>query len=229
MAIEDAIAALRDQLPDVIAQLGEERGTTLIQLIGRLGGTDRSQALVEIADLLVEGLPREHPVRRALIGGTLLAPGTLDWPGIIRDFQDLVAGVSFPAAPDLSSAAPQPRSPVPGEEILAAVTGRLLRAPALGEPDVRGLGVDPDDPGLVRLTRPDGQHQWPAFQFGADGSVPAVVRSVNRLLGAQHDPVGTGDWWLSRNGWLQDVPARLIGIVPDDLLLRAAQAVSSEV
>jgi hypothetical protein len=52
---------------------------------------------------------------------------------------------------------------------------------------------------------------------------------VNDLLDVANDPVGAADWWLSRNAWLDGQPSQLIGVVPDDHLLRAARALSQEV
>jgi hypothetical protein len=121
------------------------------------------------------------------------------------------------------------QDPRPSGWILRDVTERLLGAPALTESEVRRRGADPADPGLIRLDRADGGWQWPEFQFARAGGPWPVVRAVNQLLGAAADPVGTADWWLSKNGWLDDEPQRLIGTVPDDLLMQAARAVGSEV
>ena len=52
---------------------------------------------------------------------------------------------------------------------------------------------------------------------------------MNQLLDAAADPLGAADWWLSSNGWLGEQPSLLIGQVPDDLLVRAARAIGSEV
>ncbi len=145
VAIEDAIWALQEHWGDVTARLDAGSREELGRMLDDLDGPDRPRAMARIADLLVEGLPREHPVRRALVGGTLLAPGVLDWPAVTR----------------------------------------ALR-------------------GLSAATSPS-------------------------LLGARADPLGVADWWLSRNGWLGDAPYRLIGEIPDDLLLQAARAVTAEV
>ncbi len=218
VAIEDAIWALQEHWGDVTARLDAGSREELGRMLDDLDGPDRPRAMARIADLLVEGLPREHPVRRALVGGTLLAPGVLDWPAVTRALRGLSAATS-----------PRIDDPAPGGGILRDVADRLLRAAALSEAELRGLGLDPGDPGLIRLTRPDGSYQWPAFQFGPHGSMPDVVRGINLLLGARADPLGVADWWLSRNGWLGDAPYRLIGEIPDDLLLQAARAVTAEV
>jgi hypothetical protein len=114
------------------------------------------------------------------------------------------------------------------DALLRSAAERLLRAPALGEDQVAGRGSDPADPDLIRLDRPDGAAQWPAFQFAPGGGPWPVVREVNRILDAARYPLGAADWWLSRNGWLDEVPSRLIGVA-DDRLVRAARAIRSEV
>jgi len=218
MAIEDAIWALQEHWADVTARLDAGSREELGRMLDGLDGPDRPRAMARIADLLVEGLPREHPVRRALVGGTLLAPSVLDWPAVTRVLRDLSAATGLRIS-----------DPLPGGVVLRDVADRLLGVAALSEADLRGAGLDPDDPGLIRLARADGSYQWPAFQFEARGSGPDVVRRINRLLGARSDPLGVADWWLSRNGWLGDAPYRLVGEIPDDLLLQAAQAVAAEV
>lgn len=216
MAIEDALRALRDHWDDVVARLGARRAQKLRELAGELGGPGHKAAVTRMADLLVEDLPPDHPVRRALAEGYLLAPSVVDW----ADLQ-----VSLSALPlRLPEAAPGGYGPV-----MAGVLARLLSAPALSEHEVRRRGADPADPGLIRLDRPDGSGQWPAFQFQPEDGLLPVVRAVNDLLGAHSDPVGAADWWLSRNAWLNGQPSSLIGIVPDDHLVRAARALSAEV
>jgi hypothetical protein len=161
-----------------MARLDAQARADLARMLAELAGPDRPGTLSQIADLLVEGLPRDHPVRRALVGGRLLAPAVIDWPAITRALLDLSA------APSLSG------EDRPHGGVLLDVTRRLLGTAAISEAEVRGLGLDPGDPGLVRLVRADGRHQWPAFQFGPDGDVPAVVRAVNELLGARTGPFG---------------------------------------
>lgn len=215
MAIEDAIAALPEHWDDVVTRLGPAKSEELQGFIAAMDGPDQMRALARIADLMVEGLPPDHPVRRALIEGDLYVPATLDWPAITEALRDKAEGL-------LSEQRP-------GELILRSVTDRLLRAPALAEAEVRRRGADPADPGLIRLDRADGGRQWPAFQFAPGGAPLPVVREVNQLLDAAAYPLGAADWWLSRNGWLGEQPSLLIGRVPDDHLVRAARAIRSEV
>lgn len=216
MAVEDAIYALRDHWDDVVSRLDLKRRQGLQDLMAELGGPRHQQALAELADLLVEELPADHPVRRALAEGDLFqAPAARDW----TEFRLSLDALAWPSG-DLAEA---------GEPVLAAVLDRLLRAPALTEDDVRRRGADPADPRLIRLERRDGGRQWPEFQFGPGGGPLAVVRAVNELLDAAGDPLGAADWWLSRNAWLNGQPSRLIGVVPDDHLVRAARALRAEV
>jgi len=216
MAVEDAIRALRDHWDDVVSRLDEQRRQELRGLVADLGGPGHQRAVARLADLLVEELPPDHPVRRALAQGYLLAPpATPDWTELRASLEALAwrpeegAGV--------------------GEPVLAAVLDRLLRVPALTEDEVRRRGADPADPDLIRLDRRDGGRQWPEFQFAPGAGPLAVVRVVNGLLDAAGDPVGAADWWLSRNAWLDGQPSLLIGVAPDDHLVRAARALSAEV
>jgi hypothetical protein len=222
MAIEDAMVALQEHWDDVIEMLGPERSRRLRYLIEGLGGADQARVAARMAGLLVEGLPSEHPVRRALTEGTLLVPGTMDLTTLSTPLQALAA-----LWPDAAPAA-GPDADLTPDALLRSVAERLLRAPALGEDQVAGRGGDPADPDLIRLDRPDGAAQWPAFQFAPGGGPWPVVREVNRILDAARYPLGAADWWLSRNGWLDEVPSRLIGVA-DDRLVRAARAIRSEV
>lgn len=224
MAVEDAFEALREHWDDVISQLDPEAADELRRLVvelSELSGPGRTAAADRIVDILDQGLPVRHPVRRALVRGDLSAPAVIDWDTLAADLLER-AGLSLDddaAGDDVPSVA----------EILRIVTERLIAAPALSEQQVREHGTDPADPGLIRLTRPDGDHQWPAFQFRPGDGPHPVVRAVNTLLHAARDPVGVADWWLSRNSWLDGQPSELLGRVPDGDLLGAARAIHSEV
>lgn len=218
MAVEQAMVALEEHWDEVLSRLDAAAAGRLRALVGNLGGADQNRVLTDIMDLLVGNLPAEHAVRRALSEGYLLRPAAGDLAAMASDLKLRAAGVSL-----------RDVDPGPSGWILHDVAERLLRAPALTEDEVRRRGADPADPGLIRLDRADGGRQWPEFQFAPGGGPLPVVRAVNRLLEAAADPVGTADWWLSKNGWLGDEPGRLIGKVPDDLLVQAARAVGSEV
>ena len=230
MAIEHAMVALQQHWDDVIEMLGPERSRRLRDLIEGLGGADQARVVARMAGLLVEGLPSGHPVRRALTQGTLLVPGTMDLTALSTPLQALAAvwpDAGPAAGPDAGLAA-GPDADLTPDALLRSVAERLLRAPALGEDQVAGRGGDPADPDLIRLDRPDGAAQWPAFQFAPGGGPWPVVREINQILDAARYPLGAADWWLSRNGWLDEVPSELIGVA-DDRLVRAARAIRSEV
>ena len=214
MAIEHAVAALSEHWDDVVTRLGADRSAELGGLVAALDGPGHERAVAQIANLLVKGLPPEHPVRRALVQGDLFAPAALDWPALAGALRERAGG-----GPEED----------PGELILRSVADRLLREPALTADEVRQRGGDPADAGLIGLDRADGGRQWPAFQFTPGGGPRPVVREVNVLLDAARYPLGAADWWLSRNGWLGEPPSLLIGQVPDDQLIRAARAIRSEV
>jgi hypothetical protein len=218
MAIEDALMALRQHWDDVEPRLDAAQNARLRALIAGLGGPDHAAAAAHIGDLLVDTLPTDHAVRRALADGFMLAPATIDLAAISLDLLAKAAGTGH-----IDTGTPSPGW------ILRSVVARLLSEPALTEQEVRRRGADPADPGLIRLAREDGGSQWPDFQFAPGGGPLPVVRAVNQVLDAAADPVGTADWWLSRNGWLDDTPSRLIGQVPDEVLVRAARAVRSGV
>jgi len=221
MAIEDAIEALSRHWDDVELHLGPEQLRELRRLVAALDGPDRDDAMAGMADLLDRTLPAGHQVIQALYQGDLCLSATLDWSAVVAGLRVELAG--GPAA------APVPEAGLrPGESILRRVADRVLKAAALTADQVRERGGDPDDPGLIRLERPDGRAQWPAFQFQPDGGPRPVIRAVNDLLDASADPFAAADWWLSRNSWLGDRPSALIGQVPDDHLVRAARAVGSE-
>ncbi|HMD94660.1 MAG TPA: hypothetical protein VKG80_18680 [Trebonia sp.] len=235
MTVEDAMAALAGHWDDVISQLDAARGQELRELVAEVGGAGHTDAVTRIAALLARELPPGHPVRRALSRGRLYASTPADWPALREDLL-VAAGVAAAETPapgrddghDDSPGEPADGGETP-EDILAEVTDRLLRAPALTEDEVRLRGADPADPGIIRLDRPDGGQQWPSFQFGQDSGPLPLVRAVNTMLGAETDPLGVADWWLGVNAWLDGRPSDLIGDVPDELLLRAARAVAEEV
>jgi hypothetical protein len=234
MTTEDAMASLTEHWDDVISRLDAARGQELRNLIAEVGGTGHTGVVIRITQLLVKELPPDHPVRRALSKGYLFSGAQAGWPALRQDLL-AVAGVAAqtPAAGADNGDDDYPGPGTGGEEtpegILAEVTDRLLSAPALTEDEVRMRGADPADPGLIRLDRREGGGQWPRFQFAGDGGPPPIVRTVNTMLGAETDPLGVADWWLGVNAWLDGRPSDLIGDVPDELLLRAARAVTEEV
>ena len=236
MTAEDAMASLTEHWDDVTARLDAARGQELRNLIGEVGGAGHTGAVIRMTQLLVKELPPDHPVRRALVRSDRYANAQADWSALRQDLV-AAAGITVAETPDAGPRGGDQDGSVgqvtdgdeTPEDILAEVTGRLLRAPALTEDEVRRRGADPADPGLIRLDRPGGGRQWPSFQFARAGGPLPVVRTVNTMLGAETDPLGVADWWLGVNPWLDGRPSDLIGAVPDELLLRAARAVTEEV
>jgi hypothetical protein len=109
-----------------------------------------------------------------------------------------------------------------GLPIATSPKERILRAELTSAFALRDRGADPELPDLIRLHRADGSMSLPDFQFDELDRPREVVLSVNRVLDAEHDPWAVADWWLSRNVWLGDSPAKLLGSVADDKLLAAA-------
>ncbi|MER7585253.1 hypothetical protein [Kitasatospora sp. NPDC097691] len=107
--------------------------------------------------------------------------------------------------------------------VLGEVRRRLLAAPALSAARVRELGGSPDAPDLLRLTGAGGEVRLPAFQFAEAATPRLVVLDVNALLGADRDPWGVTDWWLSGDALLGAVPSALLGTGHDDRLVEAAR------
>ncbi|WP_255953744.1 hypothetical protein [Streptomyces odontomachi] len=106
---------------------------------------------------------------------------------------------------------------------LGAIRDRLLAEPAARPEAVRARGQDPCRSDLIRLPGPGGRQHVPLFQFDDDLRPRPVVLDVNRLLGADQDPWGVADWWLSANAWLGVAPARLLGAGQDGRLLDTAR------
>jgi hypothetical protein len=179
-------------------------------------------AMLRLSTVLYDRLPAGHPVSIAMAGATLFT-GPASPDSRLRDVAaalGAITALSAPTRPDEDGGPP----PAVGQGDFDEVTDRLLAAPALTGQQVRDGGADPGEPGLIRLERPDGRQQIPAFQFSQAGEPIAVVLTINRLLDADDDPFGVADWWLGRNAWLDAVPADLIGQVDDAVLVRVARA-----
>jgi hypothetical protein len=91
MAIEDALVVLIDRWDDVMARMDAESRASLVRLLAALDRPGPPDASSGIADLLVETLPPDHLVRRALADGYLFAPATLDWPALACHLRGLLA------------------------------------------------------------------------------------------------------------------------------------------
>ncbi|MFC0111124.1 hypothetical protein [Kibdelosporangium aridum] len=223
MGISDALSVLSEQWQDIRAELPPSTAQELDSLVAKLA-REAHPALSEeygheIADLLSRSLPVSHAFRRALAAGTRRSVAATRDPETLSDW--LVLTESLGAQVDL----PYPRL----REVADGAASWLLASPSLAEEQVRANGHDPFSPWLIRLERPDGVLQWPAFQFSPSGSVWPVVREVNEILDAEDDPWGVADWWLGENHMAGSVPARLIDEVDDAVLIELALDERSEV
>ncbi|MER7015938.1 hypothetical protein ABT324_31265 [Saccharopolyspora sp. NPDC000359] len=208
MSQQKMLDVLTAEWDDVTDRLDPEAFTRLVSLVAELQDTDAdTSALVteDIATLLGDVLPVEHPVRRALAEPvSRFRRPAVDWTRLSTRLRDR-----------LTESAPIPR------------LDRLRAAESLDAQQLSAAGVDPADPDLIRLP---GEHdQWPAFQFDADGAPRELVRTVNQHLQADADPWGAADWWLGHNERLGGTPAELIGRVDDAALVEAARDESAEV
>ena len=221
MGYLQAIRELASHRADISGVLSADTLRYLRELIGRLsqaGADDDMEIAAEIGEVLDQVLPHDdHPVRQALDAETRRSATA------VGDLAELAGQLlqEWDSAEPALAAAPSP-SPA---EVEFWTSRWLLGQAALTADELRSRGQDLADPDLIRLDRDDGGDQWPAFQFGSDGATLPLVRAVNRLLDAEEDPWGVADWWFGHNQWLDGVPARLIGRVPDDLVIAAARAV----
>jgi hypothetical protein len=212
MALEDVLAALAEHWDDVLSHLDAAARQQLTATVEQVvADPERStDAALEIVTLLVHVLPVDHPVVRATRGGLRLAGRP-------------AGGMPVPAPLRARLAALRPLGDQPDpERIWTAARRRLLAAPSVSAEQVLAQGVDPDLPDLIRLDRDDGTIQLPVFQFGARGAPLPLVLQINRTLDVFDDPWGVADWWLGQNAWLEQIPAQLIGVVDDRVLLATA-------
>lgn len=103
------------------------------------------------------------------------------------------------------------------EQVKAAHDAWLARQDMITTEELRAYGLDPDDPDLLKL---DGRHgprwadgpYWFAFQI-VDGTVPEIVRKVNRLLSPPDcpSPGAAAAWWLLEHGNLGARPVDFVG------------------
>lgn len=218
MKIHDVLAALTQQWDEVRAQLNGEQLGQLTELVAALVAETIPTRLVpranRIIEFLADVLPDGHPILLILEEpASRLATDHVD-RAELAEWLPLIESLRG----KLPTAARTPTI----EEVSAGASAWLLAAESLTENEVRARGHNVDDLGLIRLERPEGSFQWPAFQFGPDNAVPELVRTINRILDAADDPWGAADWWLGENTWLAGIPARLIGHVEDRVLTRAA-------
>jgi hypothetical protein len=214
---DPVLRALADYWDDVLELADDAQRGELRALVDGTAEPDPLDARAALADLLLDLLPPAHPVVEVLRTGTMFDPGGgADAAATVADslakLRVLVLRQAGPGAPPAL------------DEFDREVRGRLLTLPYLSPEVVRGRDVDPDDRGLIRLTRPDRGVQLPAFQFTEAGAPWPVVRRVNERLGAGADPWGVTCWWVDPHAGLDARPADLLGRGQDALLLRAAAA-----
>lgn len=199
------IDALAQRWDDVVPLLPPDRQRTLRELVVDLAeAADEPARLAvsqRIALLLFDSLPAYHPV---VVMGNRLTTAPADTRSSIGRFTLLRMRVAEQA-------------PLPAADRILMADWETPRA-------LRGRGIDPDFPPLIRLDRQDGSVVVPLFQFADDGRPRATVLRINVLLDAYDDPWGVADWWLSSNVWLHDAPVELLDGPDEDNLLAAARA-----
>jgi hypothetical protein len=216
MALSDVLRALGQHWDDVLARLDEPGRSELAELVETAAADPEDSrtataAVLDIIYLLLPVLPVGHPVERAIASGTR-------YHGSDVELRELPLAA---AALRLRLAAPAPADP---ERVWQEARHRLLAAPSLTEYEVRARGQDPDLAGLIRLDADDGSVRLPAFQFDDRGAPRLLVLEINQALDAADDPWGVADWWLGANAWLAAVPADMVGVVDDSVLLATAHA-----
>ncbi|WKX69540.1 hypothetical protein [Streptomyces sp. XD-27] len=221
MSPEELLKVVRLRWDDIRAALDEEQRALLMARLGALAEAPQQDAravrrAVRGVEHVLLALPPGHPVAAALDGTRLAGPATAG-PRVVELARELHARLTT---------ADRPGGPVDADDpggIIAAARKRLLAQPSLSAQEVRNRCDSTD--GLIRLDDPEAGARYPAFQFTGDSGGPMpVVRRVNRLLGAENDPWGAADWWLSGNQWLGGRPASLLGHLPEELLTGAASA-----
>jgi hypothetical protein len=211
MGRTETLDALRRQAAR-LRPAGDELRTLVAELAE---GADPDRAWNRLTRLLLRVLPRNDALAGLLVEGAdrttdtaPARPAEHEWEEIRALARDLLAELDT--------------GPPTTAEIVAMVRSRLLEEPA--------RVVTAPAPGLLTLPAPDGGRRAPEFQFDVDGSVRPVAAEINRVLGADRDPWGVADWWLSPDSALGGrIPARLIGVVPDELLAREARALLEEI
>jgi hypothetical protein len=225
--LADVIEIIAAHWDDVLRHLGAAERKTLIvcarDFLAGGGAASRYDAAQRMVDLVAPALPADHLVRRAIAReGNKFGSGLLDWSPAVR-----MLGARLGSAGDLPALTSLAAPPEPGE-IVRAAQESILAVPSVTEAQVRDRGVDPNAPGLIRLSTTGGDVRLPAFQFDAGGYPYPVVTQINLLLDVADDPWGVADWWLGPNGWIGAVPAESIGHIDDRLLVAAARAVYEE-
>jgi hypothetical protein len=209
--LDPLLEAVAVHWDEVHAGLTPEQSATItdaaVEFDRTASPTGRLRIRLRLVRLLTGSLPDGHPVRRHI-----LAQDRAVRPAIEVDW-DASAELIIGAAVD--------------REIRLAKLD-LLAEPGYSPAEVRALGGDPDQAGLLRLPVPGGGHRLPSFQFTAAGHVHPVVVTINGILRADTDPWGVADWWLRGNSWLDAIPADRLGAISDEELVLTAEAVRGD-
>ena len=228
---DPVLRAVADYWDDIRRYADPRQWQRLTDLIGGTAEPDADEARAALEDELLDILPPDHPVSQLLRSGTMLDSGLSERPEDVladdlRRLSRLVSAAS-PAVPAAAAAVSAAGTGPPGGDFDRRVQARLQALPSLSADDPRSRTVAPD-PGLIRLPRPDGTAQLPAFQFGPSGAPWPVVREINEMLNAAGDPWGVACWWVDPHGRLGAAPAALLGQGEDALLRLVAKTVGED-
>lgn len=210
----------------------EEQRERLREFVTGAAEDDPEEALAGLTDELIDLLPPDHPVMRLLRTRTLYSGGSTaaatDLAGELRRLSMLVLPGDQVAWPGTGEYAEISGETAADDEFDRAIQARLLSLPSVTMSAVRQAGADPDETGVIRLTRPDRSVQLPAFQFAGNGRPWPVVREINERLDAAGDPWGVTCWWVDPHARLEAAPADLLGQDKDDLLTQAASFIGED-
>ena len=232
---DPVLRAVADYWDDIRRYADPRQAQRLTDLIGGTAEPDADEARAALEDELLDILPPDHPVSQLLRSGTMLDSGLSERPEDVladdlRRLSRLVSAASpavTAAAAAVSAAVPPTAAGAPGGDFDRRVQARLLALSSLSADAPRRRAVAPD-PWLIRLPRPDGTAQLPAFQFGPSGALWPVVREINEMLNAAGDPWGVACWWVDPHGRLDAAPAALLGQGEDVLLRLVAKTVGGD-
>jgi hypothetical protein len=234
---DPVLRAVADYWEDIRRYADPRQWQRLTDLIGGTAEPDVDETRAALADELLDILPPDHPASQLLRTGTMYSGDLLDRPEAeladeLRRLSRLVFAGDEPvwpvASPAVSAATPASAGTGPAVgDFDRQVQARLLALPWLSADDPRSRSITADH-GLVRLPRPNGTAQLPAFQFGPSGTPWPVVREINEQLDAADDPWGVACWWADPHERLGAAPADLLGRDKDDLLRLAARTVGED-
>jgi hypothetical protein len=223
------LRAVAEHWDEILAAASQEQRDRLRDLVSGAAEPDPGEARAAIADELLDVLPANHPVIRVLRAGVMYG-SSVQAPSA-EALADSLWGLSLLVLPaDDSGWLPRARSgrAEPADEFDRRVRARLLSLPSLSADAPRG-DINSLDGRLIRLPRPDGSWQLPAFQFGEAAIPRPIVEEINELLDVGRDPWGATCWWVAPHERLNAAPADLLGTGQDELLRRAAMAIGEEI